>query len=42
MIDVDFPPDHVSIVFNGENSKFANIGSYGSTINIWDSSSFCL
>jgi len=42
MLDIDFSPDHVSIVFNKDNSRFASIGSYGSTINIWDSSSFAL
>lgn len=41
-LTVDFPPDHVSIVFNKDNSKFASIGNYGSSISIWDSNSFTI
>lgn len=41
-LTVDFPPDHVAIVFNKENTKFASIGNYGSVISIWDSNSFTI
>lgn len=32
----------MSIVFNKDNSKFASIGNYGSSISIWDSNSFTI
>jgi len=39
-IEVDFPPDFVTLKFDPTNTFFAAIGNYGSVVNIFDSYTF--
>ena len=42
MIEIEFPPDFVSLTFESMNRVFASIGNYGSVVNIWDSYTYNL